>query len=88
MFTRFLQSLLARGGGVIQTYMDDPLILLAGTAERRNRTLPYHKGERGGRVTWIGVVFELHMEREVFKLTVSRKMASELLDKLKSWEMG
>lgn len=34
MFTRFL-----RGEGVIQTYMDDPLILLAGTAERRNRTL-------------------------------------------------
>jgi hypothetical protein len=102
MFTRFLQSLLAKGEGVIQTYMDDPLILLAGTDARRNRTLAlllysmwalginiaYHKGERGLRVTWIGVVFELDLEREVFKLTVSRKMANELHEKLKSWETG
>ena len=46
---------------------------------RRNRTLSlllymalginiaYHKGERGQRVTWIGVVFELDMEQEVMK---------------------
>ena len=102
MFTRFLQSLLAKGEGVIQTYMDDPLILLAGTDARRNRTLAlllysmwalginiaYHKGERGLRVTWIGVVFELDLEREVLKLTVSRKMANELHEKLKSWETG
>ena len=102
MFTRFLQSLLAKGKGVIQTYMDDPLILLAGTDARRNRTLAlllysmwalginiaYHKGERGLRVTWIGVVFELDLEREVLKLTVSRKMANEFHEKLKSWETG
>ena len=45
----------------------------------------YGKGERGLRVTWIGVVFELDLAHEVFKLTVSQKMIQELLTKLKSW---
>ena len=45
----------------------------------------YGKGERGLRVTWIEVVFELDLAHEVFKLTVSQKMIQELLTKLKSW---
>ena len=102
MFTRFLQSLLVKGEGVIQTYMDDPLILLAGTRARRDRTLSlllyslwalginlaFSKGERGLRVTWIGVVFELDLPQAQFKLTISRKMAQELLEKMRSWEKG
>ena len=43
------------------------------------------KGERGLRVTWIGVVFELDLAREVMQLTISRKMANKLQAKLKDW---
>lgn len=48
--------------------------------------MAYQKGERGRRVTWIGVVFELDLAAEVMKLTVPQKMMRELLAKLKDWE--
>ena len=100
LVSRFLQSLFVRGEGCLQTYMDDPWFMLAGPLMRRNRNIAmilyslyamgvnvaYHKGERGLRVTWIGVVFELDLAREVMKLTVSQKMMRELLVKLKDWE--
>eukprot|EP00438_Fugacium_kawagutii_P032452 Skav223756 [mRNA] locus=scaffold3575:525258:528900:- [translate_table: standard] len=99
LITRFAQSLLAKAEGVIQTYMDDPLIILAGPVQRRNRTLAlllysldsmgvniaWMKGERGLKVTWIGVVFEVDLALKVLKLTVSAKMLSELLDQLSEW---
>ena len=79
--------------------MDDPWFILAGPLERRNRNIAlilyslyvmgvnvaYNKGERGLRVTWIGVVFELELATDVLKLTVSAKMMKELLAKLKDW---
>ena len=40
LFTRFLQSLLAKGEGVIQTYMDDPLILLANHVQAKPHLVP------------------------------------------------
>ena len=95
-----LQRLFAKGEACLQTYMDDPLFILAGPISRRNKALEmalctlwafgvniaYAKGERGLRVTWIGVVFELDLPQQVIKLTVSQKMSSELLLKLKSLE--
>ena len=100
MISRFLQSLFLRGEGVVQTYMDDPLFILAGPTARRNRTLAlilyslyamgvniaYAKGERGPRVNWIGVSFELDLPREHMKLTISQRMVKELLTKMKDWE--
>ena len=99
LISRMLQSLFIKGEGCLQTYMDDPWFLLAGPLPRRNRTLAlvlytlyafgvnvaYGKGERGLRVTWIGVVFELDLAREVMRLTISKKMANELHRKLKDW---
>jgi hypothetical protein len=100
LMSRFLQSLFLRGEGVLQTYMDDPLFILAGPISRRNRTLAlvlyslyalgvnvaFAKGERGLRVNWIGVSFELDLPREHMKLTVSQHMVKELLVKMKDWE--
>ena len=100
LVSRFLQSLFARGEACLQTYMDDPWFMLAGPLGRRNRNVAlilyslfamginvaYHKGERGLRVTWIGVVFELDLSARVMKLTISHKMMKELLTKLKDWE--
>ena len=100
LVSRFLQSLFVKGEGCLQTYMDDPWFMLAGPLQRRNRNIAlilyslyvmgvnvaYNKGERGLRVTWIGVVFELELATDVLKLTVSAKMMKELLAKLKDWE--
>lgn len=100
MISRFVQSLFLRGEGVVQTYMDDPLFILAGPPSRRNRTLAlvlyslyamgvnvaYSKGERGLRVNWIGVSFELDQPKEHMKLTISQRMVKELLVKMKDWE--
>ena len=99
LISRFVQSLMTRAEGVMQTYMDDPLILLAGPKARRDRTLSmilyslavmgvnlaFGKGERGLRVTWIGVVFELHLASRVIQLTVSQKMIKEVKNKLAGW---
>lgn len=100
MISRFLQSLFLRGEGSLQTYMDDPLFILAGPLTRRNRTLAlilyslyamgvnvaYAKGERGLRVNWIGVSFELDQAREHMKLTISQRMVKDLLTKMREWQ--
>ena len=92
MICRFIQSLMNRAEGALQCYMDDPIILLAGPKPRRDRTLAmilyslfvmgvnvaYSKGERGLRVVWIGVVFELCLAEGMLRLTISQKMLQEL----------
>ena len=98
MICRFIQSLMNRAEGTLQCYMDDPLIFLAGPKARRDRTLAmilyslcvmgvnvaYGKGERGLRVVWIGVVFELCLAEGMLKLTISQKMMKELQAALQS----
>lgn len=39
LISRFLQSLFAKGEGCLQTYVDDPWLLLAGPLQRRNRNI-------------------------------------------------
>ena len=92
LICRFVQSLMNRAEGTLQCYMDDPLFILAGPRARRERTLAmilyslyvmgvnvaYSKGERGLRVVWIGVVFEICMAERILKLTISKKMLSEI----------
>ena len=92
LIRRFVQSLMNRAEGTLQCYMDDPLFTLAGPRARRERTLAlilyslyvmgvnvaYSKGERGLRVVWIGVVFEICMAERILKLTISKKMLSEI----------
>ena len=99
MISRFVQSLMTRSEGVVQTYMDDPLFILAGPKSRRDRTLAmilyslavmgvnlaFSKGGRGLRVTWIGVVFELHLASRMIQLTISQKMIRDVKDKLMGW---
>lgn len=86
LVSRFVQSLMTRAEGVVQTYMDDPLMILAGPKQRRDRTLAlllyslhgmgvniaWSKGERGLAVTWIGVVFEIDLSQKVITDGVSQ----------------
>ena len=98
-FSRLWQAMLWRDKGSLQTYMDDPLVVLMGSrGERRSLlamllytakafgiNLAFHKGERGLQLTWVGVRIEVRPEDEVVTLVIPDKMIKELRDKLKSW---
>ena len=93
------QSFLKPHQGSLQVYMDDPLLTLAGTKQERDEivalclhisksfgvNLSYHKGERGSRLTWIGVTVELDVGRKQIILTVPQKLVDETKKKLEEW---
>ena len=93
------QSFFKPHQGSLQVYMDDPLLAVAGTKQERDElvalclhaaksfgiNLSYHKGERGTRLTWIGVTIELDLERKQIVLTVPQKLVDETKKKLEEW---
>ena len=99
MMARQWQSFFKPHQGVLQCYMDDPLMCIAGTSEDRDtmlsmllRTakifginLSYGKGERGQRLTWIGVTIELDVPQQEMVLTVPQKLVDETRQKLEQW---
>ena len=78
-FSRLWQAMLWRDKGGLQTYMDDPLLVLMGSREERRShfamllytakafgiNLAFHKGERGLQLTWVGVRIEVRPEEEI-----------------------
>ena len=98
-FSRLWQAMLWREKGGLQTYMDDPVVVLMGTREERRSHLAmllytakafginmaFHKGERGLRLTWVGVRIEVRPEEEVVVLSIPAKMIKDLQAKLKEW---
>ena len=99
-FSRLWQAMLWRDKGGLQTYMDDPLVVLVGTREERRSllamllytakafgiNLAFHKGERGLQLTWVGVRIEVRPEDATVVRTIPEKMVKELRDKLKEWQ--
>ena len=96
---RMWQALLAGGRGVVQIYMDDPIIFLAGPREERARNLSmllysaramglnlaFEKGDRGAQVKWIGVKIQLEVQRRTVELTIPRKVIEEINAEVDSW---
>ena len=96
---RIWQSLIAPSETQSQVYMDDPIWILRGPSSRRNRNLAlllytgralginlaWRKGARGCQLSWIGVMFEIMQAEAVVKLTVPRKMTTEICATLESW---
>ena len=72
-FSRLWQAMLWKDKGGLQTYMDDPVVVLMGSLEERRSllamllytarafgiNLAFHKGERGLQLTWVGVRVEV-----------------------------
>ena len=95
---RVLQSVYdphrARG----QIYIDDLMWMFRGNRRRRNAMitlfcllcgafkvkLSWKKAKRGMVITWIGVVFSLHLAERMMKLTITAKYAAELRDELQA----
>ena len=82
-----------------QTYMDDPLMVVAGDQKTRDSlvarmlylakvfgiNLAYEKGERGTRVVWIGVTIEVDQDNGQIIISVPQKLVDEVLAKMQSW---
>ena len=97
---RLWQSLIAPSEMQSQLYMDDPIWIMRGPSSRRNRNLAlllytaralginlaWHKGSRGSQLSWIGVMFEVNMAEAQIKLTVPKKMMTEIRSALEAWE--
>ena len=91
-FSRLWQAMLWKDKGGLQTYMDDPVIVLMGAREERRSllamllytakafgiNLAFHKGERGLQLTWVGVKIEVRPEEETVVLTIPEKMIKDL----------
>ena len=96
---RLWQSMLMKDGE-LQIYMDDPLFVLVGPKTRRRALIAvilytasamginvaYHKGNRGLRLTWIGIQMEVNVTMEIFTLSIPEKMAAELGEKIRAWK--
>ena len=96
---RLWQSMIMRDGS-LQLYMDDPLFAVLGPLNRRRGiiamllytamamgiNLAFHKGERGLMVKWIGVAMELDVREACFMLSIPKKVAAEILEKLLAWK--
>eukprot|EP00435_Cladocopium_sp_Y103_P036989 s818_g9.t1 len=97
---RMWQSLLPGHLGAVQIYMDDPLVALQGPKKERDsllsmllytsRTfglnLSYAKGERGTKLTWIGVSLEIDLDNQKIVVDIPKKLVEDLLDKLSGWK--
>ena len=87
MLMRMWQSMLGKDRGVLQCYMDDPLLAVQGSLEERNSAvamllhtawalginMSYAKGERGSRLFWIGITVEIDVEQKMILLNVPQK---------------
>ncbi|CAE7212170.1 unnamed protein product [Symbiodinium sp. CCMP2592] len=96
---RLWQSMIMRDGA-LQLYMDDPLFAILGPLNRRRGiiamllytamamgiNLAFHKGERGLRVKWIGIAMELNVSEATFTLSIPKKVAAEILEKIQEWK--
>ena len=94
--TRLAQALLPPSRGRLQTYLDDPLLVLRGTQPERDghlamvllvwaslgAGLSWGKGARGDRVVWIGVQIEWSWEEAIFSIPAQKvkELAAELQD--------
>ena len=99
-FTRQWQSFLPRHVGFIQTYMDDPFMVLMGKQEERRAllalilytakafglNLAFNKAERGTQLKWIGVNIELDKRGEKLILTVPDKLVEEVRKVMEEWK--
>ena len=84
----------------IQTYMDDPLMVVCGSKMERESmiaqllysarafgvNLSYEKGERGASLTWIGVQIAIDVEEQTIVLDVPAKLVDEVLERMKNWQ--
>ena len=80
--------------------MDDPILVVAGSKLERDRmlsmllhtasifgiNLSYQKGERGTRLTWIGVSIEIKTAEREIVLTVPDKLIKEVRTKLEEMQ--
>ena len=96
---RMWQALLAGGRGMVQIYMDDPIIFLAGPRDERARNLSmllysaramglnlaFEKGDRGAHVKWIGVKIQLEVQRRTVELAIPKKVIEEIHSEVDSW---
>ena len=88
--TRMWPALLEDHQKMVQTYMDNPLQVIAAmllsTARVLGLNLSYEKGlrgTRGTRGTWIGVTIEVDQETREIVLDTPRKLVDDLLEKLR-----
>lgn len=82
--TRQWQSAMG-GKPSLQTYMGDPLMVVAGDQKVFGINLAYEKGERGTRVVWIGVTIEVDQDNKQIIISVPQKLVDEVLSKMQSW---
>ena len=99
-FSRMWQAFIPRGAGFVQTYMDDPVVVLVGprklretilslilySAELFGLNLSYAKAERGLQLKWIGINIEVDPELSLVNLTVPDKLVEEIKTVLESWK--
>ena len=102
LLTRLVQGMFWQAELQLATYIDDPLMALVGSRQRRIRNLSlilltlgalgirlaWHKGARGCKITWIGVNFTLRWREGVLDNEVPDKLRDELLEKLEKWAAG
>ena len=100
MLMRMWQSMLGADRGVLQCYMDDPLLAVQGSKAERNGAvamllytawalgvnMSYAKGERGSRLVWIGITIEVDIQNKMILLNVPQKMIDDLVARLSTWQ--
>ena len=100
LFTRLVQGMFAKGELQLATYVDDPLAVLVGSRTRRLRNLSlmlltlaalgiqlsWAKGDRGTKLVWIGVQFELRWREGALFCEVPDKLRTEILGYLDKWK--
>jgi hypothetical protein len=100
LLSRILQGMFWQAELQLGTYIDDPLFLLLGSRNRRNRNLSlalltlgalgmqiaWAKGARGSHLVWIGVDFRLRWSEGRLSLGVPEKLRAEILEKLDKWK--
>eukprot|EP00435_Cladocopium_sp_Y103_P052216 s2086_g16.t1 len=96
---RALQACVPHHEGQHQVYLDDSLWMVQGTLNHRNMvvgfvlytmsalgfTVSVRKGERGSKVTWMGVEFRLLPDSDLL-VTLPEKFLAELQQRVSAWE--
>ena len=100
LFSRLLQGMFWKAELQMATYVDDPLTALVGSRPRRLRNLSlllltfgalgiqlsWKKGDRGTKLTWIGVQMELRWREGALLCEVPDKLRLEILGHLDNWK--